>query len=66
MKIYETKTAPNPRRVRMFLAEKGIDDVEFIAVDVAGGAHRPAGVIILIDAIQAKAVVAVERRELKK
>ncbi len=25
MKIIETKTAPNPRRVRIFLAEKGID-----------------------------------------
>lgn len=33
MKIYETKTAPNPRRVRIFLAEKGItvpfEQVEF-------------------------------------
>lgn len=25
MKIYETRTAPNPRRVRIFLAEKGIE-----------------------------------------
>jgi glutathione S-transferase len=25
MKIYDSQTAPNPRRVRIFLAEKGID-----------------------------------------
>ena len=25
MKLYDTKTAPNPRRVRIFLAEKGVD-----------------------------------------
>ena len=25
MKIIETRTAPNPRRVRIFLAEKGIE-----------------------------------------
>ena len=37
MKIYETKTAPNPRRVRMFLAEKGITDIEFIHVDIEKG-----------------------------
>ena len=27
MKLYDFTLAPNPRRVRMFLAEKGIDDV---------------------------------------
>ena len=38
MKIYETKTAPNPRRVRMFLAEKGLlDKVEFVQVDLQKG-----------------------------
>jgi len=36
MKIYETRTAPNPRRVRMFLAEKGID-MEYVQLDLAGG-----------------------------
>lgn len=25
MKLYDSKTAPNPRRVRIFLAEKGVD-----------------------------------------
>lgn len=36
MKIYETHTAPNPRRVRMFLAEKGIE-MEYVEVDLAAG-----------------------------
>ncbi|GEA10056.1 glutathione S-transferase family protein [Alteromonas sp. KUL49] len=36
MKIYETRTAPNPRRVRMFLAEKGID-VDYVQVDIQSG-----------------------------
>ncbi len=36
MKIYEAKTAPNARRVRMFLAEKGID-IEYVQLDIATG-----------------------------
>ena len=36
MKIYDTKTAPTPRRVRMFLAEKGIE-MEYVQVDLAKG-----------------------------
>lgn len=36
MKVYETKTAPNARRVRMFLAEKGID-MEYVQVDIEKG-----------------------------
>ncbi len=39
MKLYDTKTAPNPRRVRIFLAEKGID-VPTVQVDIAGGENR--------------------------
>ena len=38
MKIFETKTAPNPRRVRMFMAEKGLlDKAEFIEIDLQKG-----------------------------
>src|SRR5690554_7480663 len=38
MKIFETRTAPNPRRVRMFLAEKGLlDKVEFVDLDLQKG-----------------------------
>lgn len=41
MKIYEFRDFPNPRRVRVFLAEKGLSDtVTFEQVDVLAGAHR--------------------------
>ena len=36
MKIYQTHKAPNPRRVRMFLAEKNID-MEYQEVDIFAG-----------------------------
>ena len=36
MKLYETKGAPNPRRVRIFLAEKGID-VEGVELNLRDG-----------------------------
>lgn len=40
MKIFEEKTAPNARRVRMFLAEKGVlDSVEFVHVDLKAGGN---------------------------
>ena len=37
MKLYDFKMAPNPRRVRMFLAEKGISDLEVVNVDIGKG-----------------------------
>ncbi len=37
MKIYEMRIAPNPRRVRFFLAEKGISNIEFIQLDLQKG-----------------------------
>lgn len=36
MKFYDCKTAPSPRRVRIFLAEKGIE-VDTVQVDLASG-----------------------------
>ena len=36
MKIYETNTAPTPRRVRIFLAEKAID-MDYVQVDIEKG-----------------------------
>lgn len=39
MKIIETRSAPNPRRVRMFLAEKGLS-VPFEEVDLMSGDLR--------------------------
>lgn len=40
MKLYDSRRAPNPRRVRWFMAEKGIDDIEVIDVDLLAGAHK--------------------------
>ncbi len=41
MKIYDFPGFPNPLRVRMALAEKGLtDQVEFVQVDVPAGEHR--------------------------
>ena len=42
MKIYEYNGFPSPRRVRIFLAEKGIKGIEFEQVDVPEGEHRKA------------------------
>lgn len=42
MKLYDSRRAPNPRRVRWFMAEKGIDDLEVIDVDLFGGQHKTA------------------------
>ncbi|MDP5040199.1 MAG: glutathione S-transferase family protein [Paraglaciecola sp.] len=41
MKIYETHTAPSPRRVRIFLAEKNIP-MEYVQVDIAKGENLSA------------------------
>lgn len=39
MKVYDSKVAPNPRRVRIFVAEKGID-VPFEEVDISNAVNR--------------------------
>ncbi|MEQ8860719.1 MAG: glutathione S-transferase family protein [Pseudomonadales bacterium] len=39
MKLYDVTQAPNPRRVRVFLAEKGIE-VPLVQVDMARGEHK--------------------------
>ena len=36
MKKNDTQTAPNPRRVRMFIAEKGLQ-AYYVQVDIKGG-----------------------------
>jgi len=41
MKIYDSKAAPNPRRVRVFLAEKGIQ-VPYEPVDIGKAVNRQA------------------------
>lgn len=40
MKVYDTPLAPNPRRVRWFMAEKGIDDVEVVTLNLMQGEHK--------------------------
>jgi glutathione S-transferase len=56
MKIYDTKTAPSPRRVRIFLAEKNIP-MEYVQVDLQKGenispqmrAKNPVGKIPILE-----------------
>ena len=40
MKLFSAHRAPNPRRVLMFLAEKGITGIEVVNVDLNAGAHK--------------------------
>jgi glutathione S-transferase len=40
VKLFDTPRAPNPRRVRWVMAEKGISDIEIIPVDLLSGDHR--------------------------
>src|SRR5690349_6462890 len=40
MKLYDTPFAPNPRRVRWVMAEKGVEDIEIAALDIMKGAHK--------------------------
>ncbi|HRH19666.1 MAG TPA: glutathione S-transferase [Brevundimonas sp.] len=42
MKLYDTLMAPNPRRVRWIMAEKGIEDIEIVQVNLLAGEHRTA------------------------
>lgn len=44
MKIYERAGFPNPARVRIALAEKGIETgIEFVTVDLIGAEHKQPG-----------------------
>lgn len=40
MKLYTSHRAPNPRRVRWVMAEKGVENVEIVEVDLLAGEHR--------------------------
>ncbi|WP_122465586.1 MULTISPECIES: glutathione S-transferase family protein [Brevundimonas] len=40
MKLYDSVRAPNPRRVRWVMAEKGVDDIEIVPIDIMAGDHR--------------------------
>jgi glutathione S-transferase len=43
MKLYDTPLAPNPRRVRWFMAEKGIEDIEIVTLNLMEGTHKQVG-----------------------
>ncbi len=45
MRLHVAPRAPNPRRVTMFIAEKGIEGIELVAVDLNAGEHRSAGFV---------------------
>jgi glutathione S-transferase len=40
MKLYDAAVAPNPRRVRWVMAEKGIADIEVVTVSIPDGEHK--------------------------
>jgi glutathione S-transferase len=40
MKLYVSSLAPNPRRVTMFIAEKGIEGIENVPIDILKGEQR--------------------------
>ena len=40
MILYDQLRAPNPRRVRWLMAEKGITDIEIVETDIFKGEHR--------------------------
>lgn len=42
MKFYTSSRTPNPRRVAMFMAEKGLADVEQVQIDLSSGQNRGA------------------------
>ena len=58
LKVYDFKGFPNPARIRIALAEKGLTDkVQFVTVDVPGGEHKepdflarnPAGAVPVLE-----------------
>ena len=40
MKLYNNKMANSPRKVRMFLSEKNINDIEMVEIDLMKGEHK--------------------------
>jgi len=42
VKLYDTPLAPNPRRVRWFLAEKGVTDLPIVTLNLIKGDHKTA------------------------
>jgi glutathione S-transferase len=45
MKLYISALAPNPRRVTMFIAEKGITGIEQVMLDLGANEHKSAAFV---------------------
>jgi len=56
MKLYDSRLAPNPRRVRWFMAEKGMDDLDVIDLDLLKGDHKKAEYVDMAGIAQAPAL----------
>jgi glutathione S-transferase len=57
MKLYTSRLAPNPRRVRWFLAEKGIEDIEIVDFDLFSGRQKTPAYLAEVGAPVAPALV---------
>ena len=55
VRLYDQPRAPNPRRVNIFLAEKGID-VERVNVDLMAGTHKQADYLAKVGVPQVPAL----------
>ena len=57
MKLYDSRLAPNPRRVRWFMAEKGIEDIEIDTFDLLAGRQKTPEYLAEVGVPQAPALV---------
>jgi glutathione S-transferase len=57
MKLYTSRLAPNPRRVRWFMAEKSITDIEIDEFDLFTGRHKSPTYLAEVGAPVAPALV---------
>ena len=57
MKLYDSRLAPNPRRVRWFMAEKGIADIEIDSFDLLAGRQKTPEYLAEVGVPQAPALV---------
>ena len=57
MKLYTSRLAPNPRRVRWFMSEKSIDDIEIAEIDLFSGVQKSAAYLNEVGIPMAPALV---------
>lgn len=66
MRLYLSPRAPNPRRVTMFMAAKGIDGIELVDVDLNAGGHRTAEFTAMNPLARVPVLVLDDRRALSE